>query len=271
MLATSTYESAGYYALTMPAPMVDTRLVVLNDIYMMPAFANCEAAEDHRGEQEQLAWLQKELDTAQAKHQHVWVLGHLPPAVNPDASLSGHGSFCSGNRVVRFQDTEDLTNLLTGHADAVTLGIFGHTHMDEFHVLAGGHGAVPIKVVASVSPVDGNLPSFTVGTVDPASATLTDYSVYEASNRTGVETHWAKEYDFDSTYHEPSFTPVSLSDLISRLRADKEGVGTESRDYKRHVLKGSNGKKLSSSWPGYVCSLDHATAAGFKTCVCSNP
>jgi sphingomyelin phosphodiesterase acid-like 3 len=255
----------------MPAPLLNTRLVVLNDIYMMPDFGSCKATEDRRGEREQLAWLQNELDRAQKKKQRVWVLGHLPPSINAGSSLSGHGSFCSGNRTVRFQDTEALANEMTEHADTITLGIFGHTHMDEFHVLAGKNSAVPIKVVASLSPVDGNLPSFTVGVIDVASATLADYSVYEASNRTGDGTTWTQEYDFNSAYNEQGFTAASLIDLTSRLRADKEGTGVESRAYQAHFLKGSSGKKLSSSWQGYVCSLDHSASEDFKTCVCKNP
>jgi sphingomyelin phosphodiesterase acid-like 3 len=264
-----TYEAAGYYGVTMPTPMANTRLVVVNDIYMMPKYANCEADEkDHSAEQQQMAWLQKELDGARKANQHVWVLGHLPPAVNPDASLSGTDSFCTSGKVVRFQTTEDLAKQLGSHADTVKLGIFGHTHMDELHLLRDGSSAVPIKVVASLTPVSGNLPSFTVAMVDPTSATLTDYVVYEASNATGIRTTWSKEYDFGESYHEASFTPGPLSDLIGRLRVDVEGAGAESRAYQLHFAKGAGGKKLSSSWSGYVCSLDNATAQGFKACVC---
>lgn len=270
-LAQRTFESAGYYAVTMPAPMLNTRLIVLNDTYMMPAFTNCEGMDDRRGEQEQLAWLRKELDSAQTKQQRVWLLGHLPPSINADSSLSGHGSFCAANRTVRFQDTEALADEISAHADTITLGIFGHTHMDDLHLIAAKGHAVPIKVVASVSPVDGNLPSFTLGSVDPASATLTDYAVFEASNKTGVGTTWSREYEFNAAYHQQGFTAASLSDLISRLRMDKAGTGTDSRAYQTHFLKGSKGKKLSSSWPGYVCSLDSFTDESFNACVCDHP
>ena len=269
--AERTFESGGYYSVTMPAPVRNLRLIVLNDIYMMPKFTDCAAREDRKGEQEQLAWLSKELDSAQLKKQRVWVLGHLPPSVNADASLSPRGSFCSSDRIVRFQDSEALATEMMAHSDAIKLGIFGHTHMDEFHVMTGVGSAIPIKVLASVSPVDGNLPSFTVGVVDLASATLADYSVYEASNRTGLGMQWSQEYDFNTAYREQGFTPSSLDNLIDRLRNDKAGTGPESQMYQTHFLKGSSGKKLSSSWPGYVCSLDHVTAEGFKTCVCANP
>ena len=271
LLARRTYESAGYYAVNMPSPMQNTRLVVVDDVYMMPAFNTCKATEDRQGQQEQLSWLQKELDTAEAKHQRVWLLGHLPPTVNPDASLTGHSAFCSESVTVRFQQTESLTTLITAHAATIKLGIFGHTHMDSFHLLESQSDGVPIKVVAAVSPVDGNLPSFTVGKVDLSSATLADYSVYEASNDTGLGTQWSEEYDFDRTYHEQSFTPSSLSELIARLRTDKEGRSAESRNFQTHFLKGSSPKKLSPSWKGFVCSLDNPTAVSFKACFCGVP
>ncbi len=269
-LAQSTYEAAGYYAVNMPAPMVNTRLIVIDDIYMMPKYANCEADDhDHKGEEEQAAWLQKELDSAREKDERVWVLGHLPPVANPDASLTGKVPFCPAGKAVRFQSSDDLANELTAHADIVKLGVFGHTHMDELHLLPAGNTGVPIKVVSSVSPVDGNLPAFTVGTVNPATATLADFAVYEASNGTGIATRWEKEYTFNQTYGETGFSPASLTDLIGRFRADTSGTSKDSRAYQTHLLKGAGSKKLSPSWPGYVCSLDNPTAKAFKSCVCA--
>jgi sphingomyelin phosphodiesterase acid-like 3 len=267
--AQRTYESAGYYAVTMPAPMRNTRLIVVDDIYMMPKYTNCAAAEDDKGEQEQAAWLQKELEHAHSNKQRVWLLGHLPPTVNADASLSPKASFCANGQTVRFQTKDDLASQIMVNADTIKLGIFGHTHMDELHVLRGLSASVPVKVIASVSPVDGNLPSFTVGIVDTASATLTDYSVFKASNATGVETLWTQEYTFSGAYNEPGFSSRSLTDLIGRLHADKKGTGSESVAYKDHFLKGAAPKKLSPSWPGYVCSLDSSTEQQFKSCVCA--
>lgn len=270
-LAARTYASAGYYALTMPAPMMNTRLIVIDDIYMMPKFANCEAnAGDKKGEQEQVTWLQQQLTEARTAHQRVWLLGHLPPIVNADASLSGKNSSCPTLKVVRYQDNEDLANVVAANASTITLGIFGHTHMDEFFLLPSTTGGVPVKVVSSVSPVSGNLPSFTVATVNPASAQLADYAVYKASNATGEATVWSKEYAFDSTYNATAFTPKSLADVIATLQADTSGTGKESRAYQEHFLKGAGGKKLSPSWPGYACSLNHPTAEAFTACACAS-
>jgi sphingomyelin phosphodiesterase acid-like 3 len=268
-LALGTYESAGYYAVTMPAPMKRTRLLVLDDIYMMSKFATCEAdAKDHRGAQEQIAWLAKELGDAKQRGERVWVLGHVPPAVNPAATVAKGIGLCMGADAEMFLSSTDLANTLTSFADVVRLAIFGHTHMDELNLLPGKGAGVPIKVVASVSPVDGNTPSFVVGKVDPASATLMDYSVYEASNTTGLGTTWAKEYSFDQTYHEASFSAKALENLIGRFQLDLAGTAAESRAYQLHYFKGRSSLPSGPYWMGYVCTLNRSTAEGFKACLC---
>jgi sphingomyelin phosphodiesterase acid-like 3 len=267
--ALETYEMAGYYGVTMAAPMERTRLLVLDDIYMMSKFATCEAdGSDRKGAQEQLAWLTRELDNARQHGERVWVLGHIPPEVDLNTTLKKGIAMCLGGGSDAFLSSDELANTLTSHADVVRLGIFGHTHMDELHLLGTKEAGVPMKVVASVTPVDGNMPSFAVGKVAPTSATLTDYWVYEASNKTGVETTWAKEYDFDETYHETSFTPKALADLIGRFQADSDGAGAESQAYQHHFYKGNTTSLPGPLWQGYVCSLNHATAEGFTACVC---
>lgn len=268
-LALATYDSGGYYSVTMAAPMERTRLLVLDDIYMMSGYSNCEADDtDQRGAQEQLAWLAKELDGARQRGERVWVLGHVPPEINPKAALAKGIALCTGGDVEGYLSSDALVNLLTSHADVVRLALFGHTHMDELHLLGSKENEVPMKVVASVSPVDGNTPSFTVAKVAPASAMLMDYTVYTASNTTGVATTWTKEYAFSETYGETSFSSKTLGDLIGRFRADTSGTGAESLAYQTHFYKGHSPIPLGPFWQAYVCSLDHATGEGFKGCVC---
>jgi sphingomyelin phosphodiesterase acid-like 3 len=259
--ALATYESGGYYAVTMAAPMQNTRLLVLDDIFMMSKFADCEADEsDQKGAQEQLAWLTIELDNARKKGQRVWVLGHVPPTINPKAALANAATLCTSGEIEGYLSSDALAN--------VKLALFGHTHMDELHLLGSGGAGVPMKVVASISPVSGNIPSFTVSKVAPSWAMLMDYTVFEASNSTGVGTAWPKEYNFKDTYGEPDFSAKSVADLIGHLRADTFGTGTESLAYQTHFFKGHSPIPLGPLWEGYVCSLDHETGDGFRTCVC---
>jgi sphingomyelin phosphodiesterase acid-like 3 len=236
---------------------------------MMSKFATCEADnKDRKGSQEQIAWLTKELDGARERGERVWVLGHIPPEIDLKGSLAKGFGICGSGGPVAYLASDELAAALTSHADIVRLALFGHTHLDELHLLGSKEAGVPMKVVASISNVDGNTPSFTVGKVAPASATLVDYTVYEASNATGVGTTWAREYGFDETYHETSFSPKALSDVIGRFRADGAGDSAESKAYQTHFFKGHAPMELGPLWEGYVCSLDHPTADGYKACIC---
>jgi sphingomyelin phosphodiesterase acid-like 3 len=268
--ALETYHAAGYYAVTMAAPMQHTRLLVIDDIYMMAKYSTCEADDkDRKGAAEQIAWLNKELDAAKARGEQVWVLGHLPPSVNPKSAA---GKLCTGGEAEPYLSTPELADALTRNAGLVRLGIFGHTHMDELHLVGTKEAGVPIKIVASVTPVSGNQPSFTVGKVAPGTSTLEDYSVYMASNGAGTETAWSLEYSFDQAYGEPAFTPSSLGELIARFRADPASATPPSQAYESHFFKGSAlaSLALAAYWPGYVCSLDNSTPESFKACACAS-
>ncbi len=152
------------------------------------------------------------------------------------------------------------------NADVIKLAIFGHTHEDEFRVVGG----VPLKLVGSVSPNNGNEPSFTVASIDRETSVMRDYAVFTASNLTGVEATWSREYRFGETYHEPEFTAVSLEKLVGRFRADAGASTAESAAYEQNFFPSRTGSSpLVLAWPQYVCALDHMGEADFKGCVCA--
>ena len=268
--ALQTYDAAGYYAVTMTAPMVNTKLLVIDDIYMMSKFSSCSADQNNTaGADEQIAWLTRQLDEARRQGKRVWVLGHLPPTVNPVSSMAKERKLCVSGGAEQYLSTDDLLNALQKHADIIKLAVFGHTHFDELHLLADKGAGVPVKVVASVSPVNANNPTVTVAQVAPTAAQMMDYTVYVASNGTGVGTTWSKEYSFDETFHETAFTAATLADLIGRLHEDHAGTGAENQAYQSHYYNGAKITLPGPLWAGYVCSLDHPTADGFAACACA--
>ena len=95
-----------------------------------------------------------------------------------------------------FLSSEALPEVLADYGDVVQLAIFAHTHMDEVRLLNpaiadAAHRPVAVKMVASISPIDGNNPSFTVATIDPVHAILDGLSRdcgFESNrNRYGVD------------------------------------------------------------------------------------
>ena len=269
------FSAGGNYSAMMAAPMRNTRLIVLDDIIMSRKYATCGGRQDPAAAAAQTAWLRKELASARLRREKVWVMGHIPPAVNIYSTFAKMRNICAGDKPETFLSSEQLGDVLVEYADVVRLGIFAHTHMDELRLLEPEGetrgGQVAIKMIPSISPVDGNNPSFTVARVDSDSATLLDYSVFSASNQTGLNAAWSKEYNYAQTYHYADFSPAALERLISEFHSDPGAKTEASRAYINDFFVGDRSSLIKPLWPQYVCALSHYTAKGFAGCVCPVP
>jgi sphingomyelin phosphodiesterase acid-like 3 len=268
------FGATGSYSVLMAAPMRGTRLIVLNDLFLSPKYSTCGGKPDPNAAAGELAWLEQALEQARQAGEKVWVIGHIPPGIDPYSTVAKFRDVCGGKSPVTFLANDKLADLLARYGDVVRLGIFAHTHMDEMRLLrpeengAAATGAVAIKMVPSISPVDGNNPTFTVARVDPATALLENYDVIAASNQSGVDTRWTPAYDFGQTFHEAQFSSTTVKKLIEGFRADGEAKTGASQAYIRNYFVGDMSRELSPFWPEYVCALDNHTAKGFAGCVC---
>jgi sphingomyelin phosphodiesterase acid-like 3 len=201
-------------------------------------------------------------------------MAHIPPGVDVYTTyhryLFAPGEACSVKRPQMFLSSEALGDTIADFSDIVRLAIFAHTHMDEIRLIQGTNGAVPVKLVPSISPINGNEPSFIVAQVAPDTATLKDYEVYSASTADG--TGWGREYQYSAIYGLPDFSAASVSQLTSHLIDDKSGEDETSRAYERYFLAGGGtfaALGLQRLWPEYSCSLRERQPAAFHRCMCS--
>ncbi len=265
----------GSYSVAMAEPMKGTRLIALNDLFLSPKYSTCGGKPDPAAANEEMSWLEQELAQARQTGQKVWVMGHIPPGIDPYSTVAKFRDVCGGQAPVAFLSTDRPSDVLAEYADVVRLGIFAHTHMDEVRLLrqegseAPASLSVAVKMVASISPVDGNNPSFTMARVDPSTGGLQNYDVLVASNQTGIDTKWTPEYDFDKTYHKAQFSSATVRELIEAFRADPGAKTAESQAYIRDYFAGDLSSELRPFWPEYVCALDNHTAKAFADCVCS--
>ena len=272
------FGAGGYYSVTMAEPMRKTRLIVVNDVFLSPKYSTCAGREDPAAAAEQMTWLSGQLKQAREAGQRVWVMGHIPPGIDPYSTISKFRDVCGGQPPVMFLSSDKMADLMVEYADVMRLGLFGHTHMDEMRLLepegADAQGTAPhmtaIKLVPSISPVDGNNPSFTEARINAVTATLENYDVIAASNKTGIGTAWAREYDFAQTFHEAQLTASTEKKLVDEFRADPVANRAESEAYLRDYFVGNMGRELTPFWPQYVCALDNYTAKGYAACVCSS-
>ena len=272
--AQRTFASAGYYSVTLSPPLQHTKMLVLNDLFMAKRYTTCGGKADAAPAAEQITWMKGQLDAARSKHEKVWVMSHIPPGVDPYSTAMKGKDVCKGSGPTMFLSSEALPEAMAGYGDVLRLAVFAHTHMDEVRLLEPeGEGmaerGIAVKLVGSISPIDGNAPSFTVASIDAGTAVMKDYRVIVASNATGVDTKWTEEYDFAKTYRQVSFTATTVRDIIAGFGADPSAQEKASQSYIRNYGSGMWARELSQFWKPYVCSLaDDEAADAFRACVC---
>lgn len=266
--AEAEFVTGGYYSVTMAPPMLDTRVIVLNDVFFSSKYKSCSGDANPAAGAAEIAWLAQTLAQAHDNGQNVWVIGHIPPGVNVYATVKSMADVCGSGSAEMFMDSAKIDGLLTQYADIVRLGLFAHTHMDEIRLLGAADQGVPLKLVPSISPVDGNDPSFTVAKVEPSTATLKDFDVFVGSNQTGAGITWTEDYDFDRAYGRTAFTAATVASVIGEFRGDPKAQSGPSQQYIKSYFKGDAARELAPFWPQYACSLSNTTAASYKSCVC---
>ena len=269
------YRVGGYYGVSLSGRSAGrlkrTRLLVLNDVFLSPEYAGCGksaegSAASAAAAEKEMTWLENELTTATRKGEQVWVMGHIPPGIDAYATLHDGRDVCSagGKEPEGFLASESLGAVLEKHADVIRLAIFGHAHTDELRLV----GKVPLKVVPSISPINGNVAGFTVADVNASTATLDDYTVYDLAG-TQAAPEWKKEYRFSELYGKTGVTAANLQDLIGGFRADPGVSKPQSQAYVADYAAGIKVPLLALVWPKYTCMMGNSTAATYKNCVCT--
>jgi sphingomyelin phosphodiesterase acid-like 3 len=271
--AQRTFGEGGFYSVRLPAPIAHAQMLVLDDQFMSRKYATCGGKANPAPAAAQISWMEQQLDAARRSHEKGWVMSHIPPGVNPYATATKVLDLCSGGKPQMFLSSEALPDAMANYGDVIELAIFAHTHMDEMRLLKPAAMEAPpqgvaIKMVGSISPIDGNNPSFTMAQIDAATAQLKDYRVIVASNQTGVDTQWTEEYDFAKAYKEDAFTAASAGDLIAGFKADPTAQTAASQSYIRNFGSGTGARELGLFWQPYTCALRNDGTDAFRACVC---
>ena len=209
----ASFPRLGDYSVMLPAPMRNTRLIVLQDTFESSHYKGCNGNPSTAPAAQQIAWLHKQLTEARSAGEQVWVMAHIPPGIDVYTTyhryLFAPGEACNVKQPQMFLSSTALGETIGEFGDVVRLAIFAHTHMDEIKLLRGSDGnLVPAKLVPSISPINGNDPSFMVAQVSPETATIKDYEVYSASNAQGAV--WNREYRYSDVYQLPDFSAKSV-------------------------------------------------------------
>ncbi len=256
------FARAGHYSAF--APAAGARVIVLNDVYWSPRYANACGSSSATPGRDALAWLERELNESRSRGEQVWLLAHIPVGVDAYATSQA-------DSVVNVMDpaySSALISLIGRFRTTVRYGIYGHTHMNEFRVItdSGGQPRLGNLGTPSVSPLFANNPAFFVLSVDSPSGALTDYATYSLTNLSTagatVPAAWSREYDFTETYGSGGLSAPSLSRVFGLLATDS----TMRAKYIHFYDSGSGTSNIASKWRPYWCGIENIAPAAFSRC-----
>ena len=278
------FKRLGSYSLPLSASVPNTRVIVLDDLYLSSDYkGTCGKRANRTSADALLTWVGAQFAEARRTHQAVWVLAHIPPEVNVYRTYLHPHDICHGEAPASFLNDDALANLLVQYADTVRVFISGHTHVDEIHLIEGTNlksATVSLKTIPSISPISTNAPAYLLARIDPKTATLLNYSKRIATTMNAATIgsnapsasarwQWSTAYDFSDQYHEPAFTSGSVSDLLHRWQNEPDASAKQVEAYQTSLASGLRLLALRLSWPQQLCAMLHSSAAGFTACACS--
>lgn len=282
------WEQLGSFNVPHPA-LKGVRIIALNtvlfsNLYHAAKFSEGCAKVSSDGPGQAFAWLQSQLKQAEAAHEKVWLMFHIPPGIDSYASIQKYlGVLKSAPQQVSTPEvclsrvvpmwvpswTAQIDTLLEKYRGTVIASFSGHTHVDDFRVLDPGSNDSPfVLITAAISPIYNQNPSFRTITFGKDGSIL-DSSVYYLTNLIYASKttpgEWQQEYRFSQQWKLSGINGASLSSLYSRIASDENTRGDWLKLYN---VSSSAAYVLPGSVPGLYCAAEALDTASYSRCYC---
>ncbi|HEY8928576.1 MAG TPA: metallophosphoesterase [Mucilaginibacter sp.] len=169
-------------------------------------------------------WLPNELaDTSK----NIWIISHIPPGVD---GYSGGQMWSSSGPAGSLTDL--FSQQVGKNSKQIRMMIASHTHLNDFKVFYKGKSTDSasaisyMRIVPSIGMDHGNNPSYEVAEYDTVSYRFTKETNYYL-NLSGMtqpvpeSVKWDRTLSINKWVGSKPATPVSLSDFIDKMVADK--------------------------------------------------
>ncbi|XP_023316837.1 sphingomyelin phosphodiesterase-like [Trichogramma pretiosum] len=166
---------------------------------------------------DQLAWLSKELQSAEDKGEKVHIIGHIPPG----------GKECLKSWSSSYYD------IINRYEGTIMAQFFGHTHWDEFEIfydLENLKRPVNIGYIApSITPWENVNPAYRIYYVEgdhpKTNRAIIDHETWkinlDEANRNDNPV-WYKAYSAKKAYNMKALSPKDWDDLLTRMDSNDE-------------------------------------------------
>jgi hypothetical protein len=263
------YMMGGSYAV--PHPRVPKHdIVVLSDVFLSQKYRDACGQTGTAPGSAELAWLEWTLYQVRLAGKTVTLAMHIPPGI--DSYSSSRNNACPLKVTSFWQDAfaRRFLALVARYKDQLRIAFAGHTHMDDFRVIADASGAplLATRITPAVTPLFGNNPAFTAVLYSRSDASVADYATFYLANLAkvapGVAPEWALEYTFKDAYKAAGYDATSLAALAKSIQTDDAVRATFMRYY---AVEGQSSLN-ASNWSAYACAQTAITSEAFESCAC---
>ncbi len=223
-----------------------------------------------------MAWLEWTLYRIKARGRTASLLMHIPPGI--DSYKSSHSAGACRDKVLPFLKQpydRQFPALLERYKSILQDSWSGHTHMDDFRVVAtaAGEPILLTHITPAVSPVYRNNPAFGVVLYDRASGQPIDYATVYLTNLEragrGEEARWAVEYSFKGAYGYQVLDPTTATELAKAIRSDP----AIRDDYIAFFPVKTSAKDPpinQQNWRAFSCAQTELAPEAFADCYCGD-
>ncbi|RDA91314.1 hypothetical protein CP533_1579 [Ophiocordyceps camponoti-saundersi (nom. inval.)] len=194
---------------------------------------------DEKDPDDQLAWLVRELQAAETKGEHVFIIGHTPP----------------GDKDTVRDKSNFLDQVFNRYSSTIAAMFYGHTHVDHFAITYSDYtqrnaanARLTSYIAPSLTPTSG-MPAFRVYEIDPETYGVLDSITYVADMTDPAfksKPRWTKLYSAKEAYGpkvnppvtdpKEELTPAFWHNLTEAMEADDDlfdaYVARKSRNWK---------------------------------------
>ncbi len=262
-----TYRAGGYYEVRHPT-VENAKIIVLNDTLWSIDYQNRCGNNALTEADEQLKWLESQLEAQHSSGGFVWIVHHIPWGIDAYSTLDSKSSDCVSGIVPFLRDEVSATlfTLLRRYSATIVASFSGHTHFDDFRLILDGAGnpAIIDKMLPAISPIFGQDPGFLVFSYDTARGTPLDYTSYRLANLESLASSatgdWQEQYIFSQTYAHNGYSPKSISQILQSL--DEPGAARNLYYNQR------TGLLREEDYTAYACAIAHVDTMSYSRCQC---
>ncbi len=263
--AAATISKGGYYMAAMPWDSSEV-FVGLNTVFFSQSYmrnSELSPAQIAAPGLDEIAWLRQTLAMCAAGNKKVWLSYHIPPGIDMYKLNAQHT--LAGMWFDQF--TDSFIAIVNQYHPTIKANFAGHTHMDEFRLIADGGGATSfIHGTPAVTPNFGNNPAFQELTWQPGSMLLVNSVTYRFGGINATDTTWQREYDFAATYGTSQMDAASLTAVWGKMEHDDSA---RTRYFRYYPV--DNPAKTPTAWKNYWCGMRNLTTVDFKQCTKPTP